>query len=903
MPTIQQQAVAYVRRWFGRQGRRPFPFQQEAWQAYLAGQHGLIHAPTGTGKTIAVFLGPVIEWMVENRAQLRQLQSAEKGLAKGASDAGKAPTAFAHPPSKHDNAGARFSVQSTTTATLLSDASQDPAIALEKTPRKRTSIDRLNRTRTRRRRTSPLKADSQVKVLWVTPLRALATDTETHLRQTIQQLGVNWHIEKRTGDTELSVRNRQRTRFPEVLVTTPESLTLMLSWPDSQQRFSDLRLIVVDEWHELLGSKRGVQTELALARIRTLRPAARVWGLSATIGNLDKALQTLCGAPGRLIRGQLEKTTEIQSLIPPDIERFPWAGHLGIRLAPQVAALIQQYQSSLVFTNTRSQTEFWYRALIGCQPDLAGQVAVHHGSLDRGLRQWVENALRDGSLRCCVCTSSLDLGVDFTVVDHVVQIGSPKGNARLLQRAGRSGHQPGVASRLTFVPTNAIELIELAALRDAIAAGKIESRRPLSKPLDVLAQHVVTMALGGGFDANQLLSEVRSTHAYRDLSDQEWQWVLDFAEHGGSSLRAYPDFHRIRKNSDGRFIVPEKRIARMHRLSIGTIVSDSAIMVKYLKGGSLGMVEESFIGRMEPGDKFMLAGKLLELIKVHDNVAWVRRGKGKTTTIPRWMGGRMPLSSELSHAIREKLDQARGGQFESAEMKSVRPLLELQSQWSILPSSNQLLIERLRNRDGFHLFVYPFDGRLVHEGMAALLAWRMAQLAPISFSMAMNDYGLVLMSPTEPPLAEAMDRGLFDSNHIADDILSSLNASEMSKRQFREIARVAGLVFEGYPGQRKRARQLQASSNLFYDVFSEYDPNNLLLLQSRREVLQRQLEEDRLIHVLRRICQGETVIRDIVRPTPFAFPLIVDSLRDRLSSEKLADRIERMQRSLEQAAG
>jgi ATP-dependent Lhr-like helicase len=876
MPTLQQQAIAYVRRWFRQSGWKTFAFQEETWQAFLRGEHGLVHSPTGTGKTLAVFLGPVIQWLAHDRELLRKLKQRQQT-------------------SSETNSTAATTVENKSGSTLKKLEPRQP----------RSSIDKLNRVKIKRRKLPPLNPDSKIRVLWITPLRALATDTETNLQRTVEQLGLPWKIEKRTGDTDPAIRSRQRTQFPELLITTPESLTLMLSWPDTLERFSHLDLVVVDEWHELLGTKRGVQTELALARVRKLQPHVQVWGLSATIGNLREAADTLVG-PGDagsacLIRGNIDKRIEIQSIIPEDIERFPWAGHLGIRLAPQVAQLIATTNSALVFTNTRSQTELWYSALLKTDPGLAGQIAVHHGSLDRELRFWVEDALRDGNLRCVVCTASLDLGVDFTEVDHVIQIGSPKGNARLLQRAGRSGHQPGVPSRVTFVPTNAIELVELAALRDAIAANKIESRQPASKPLDVLAQHLVTIALGGGFVADELLAEVRATNAYQSLTDIEWQWVMDFVERGGSSLTAYPDFHRI-KNVDGRYVVAEPRIARLHRLSIGTIVSDAAIVVKYLKGRSLGSVEESFISRMEPGDRFLLGGMLLELIKVHDNAAWVRQGKGSTTTIPRWMGGRMPLSSELSQAIREKLQQSRDGFFESAEMRAVQPLLELQNTWSILPGTHQLLIERLQNRDGFHIFVYPFEGRLVHEGMAALFAWRLSRLQPISFSMAMNDYGFVLVSPTEAPLSEGLQCGLLEGKTIAEDIASSLNASEMSKRHFREIARIAGLIFEGYPGQPKKARHLQASSNLFYDVFTQYDPENLLLLQARREVLEQQLEHQRLVQVLQRINAGDIVIRDLERATPLAFPLIVDGLRDRLSSEKLSDRIRRMQASLEKAA-
>lgn len=868
MPTIYQQSRAYVRRWFERRGWKVLPFQEETWHAYQRGCHGLVHAPTGTGKTLALFLAPAIAWLAEHREWLRDLQRRER--SKGLPPLGAPAHSAGEPP-----------------------------------PLPRTSIERLNRDPPRRRKPLRRNPHGRLRVLWITPLRALATDTEANLQQTVAELGVPWTVEKRTADSDPRIRNRQRKQFPDVLITTPESLTLMISWPDHAERFSALQLIVVDEWHELMGTKRGVQTELALARVRRVCPGVRQWGLSATMGNLPAALNTLTGADHSdnavLIHGDLAKTIEIESLIPADMERFPWAGHLGIRLAGEVAGRIGQYASSLVFTNTRSQTEFWYQALLAAKPDLAGQIAVHHGSLDRGVRNWVEAALRDGSLRCCVCTSSLDLGVDFTAVDHVFQIGSPKGNARLLQRAGRSGHAPGAVSRVTFVPTNAIELIEVAALRDAIAAGQIESRDPLPKPLDVLAQHVVTVALGGGFVADELLAEVRSTAAYRSLSDTEWQWVLDFAQRGGDSLDAYPDFQRIELVA-GRYLVTDKKIARMHRLSIGTIVSDAAVKVQYLKGRSLGTVEETFISRMEPGDRFLLGGKLLELVSVRDNTAWVRSGKGTTTAIPRWLGGRMPLSNELSQAIREQLQAAARGQFPSAEMRAVKPLLELQAEWSDIPDADQLLIERLRNRDGYHLFFYPFDGRLVHEGLAALLAYRMSRLQPISFSMAMNDYGFVLVSPTEPPLEAALTARLLHAEEVAEDIWNSVNASEMSRRQFRQIARIAGLVFEGYPGTRQTSRHLQASSNLFYDVFSTYDPDNLLLKQAQREVLEQQLEQRRLVAVLRRLQAHPVLIRDLQRPTPLAFGLLVDGLRDRLSSETLSDRIKRMQASLEQAA-
>jgi len=860
-------------------GRSPFRFQRDTWKAYLSGQHGLVHAPTGTGKTLSVFLGPVIEAIAADAELLRSV------------DALKAED---------------FEINQPVTLSP-NEEPIDPVSSLSRTNSTlEKSLRRLNRSKRKSAPRIKRPKGSQLRVLWITPLRALATDTENSLKAATDSLGIPWLVEKRTGDTSAALRNQQRKALPDVLITTPESFSLLLTRDDTLERFSQLQCIIVDEWHELLGSKRGVQAELALARVRAIKPNVKLWGLSATIGNLDQALETLVGSADLnrsvMIRSSMQKKIEIKSLIPKQMDRFPWAGHIGTRLGEQVAEVIKEHESTLVFTNTRSQTEIWYHTLLYMMPELAGQIAVHHGSVDRKVRQWIEDQLRAGKLKCCICTSSLDLGVDFSVVDHVVQIGSPKGNARLVQRAGRSGHQPKKPSKVTFVPTHALELVELAALRDAIAENQIESRVPLKNSLDVLAQHVVTVAVGGGFLAEKLLAEVRTTFAFGDLTDQQWQWVLDFAIRGGETLRAYPDFRRIELVGD-RFVSTDKKVIREHRMSMGTIVSESSVKVKYQKGGTLGSVEESFISRISPGDKFRLGGKLLELVKIHENAAFVKLAKGKSSTVPRWAGGRMPLSNELAEAFRAKLQQAREGKFVSSEMKAVRPILELQMNWSVLPNTNEFLVESLKNRDGYHLFIYPFAGRLVHEGLAALMAYRMSQMQPISFTMAMNDYGIVLGSPTEAPLEAAIDRGLLSPEGIADDINASLNASEMTKRQFREIARIAGLIKQGYPGQQQRsARHTQASSNMFYDVFQSYDPANLLLKQAQREVLEQKLEQVRLTQTLERLNQSEMIFRKLLRPTPLAFPLIVDQLRDRLTSEKLSDRIKRMQESLEAAA-
>jgi ATP-dependent helicase Lhr and Lhr-like helicase len=827
MDTVQQSTPETpsqsVDRFFQSIGWKPFRFQRSTWRAYRDGSSGLVHSATGTGKTLAVWMGPILKWLGENRNRDKWQPKRPPGL----------------------------------------------------------------------------------RVLWITPLRALAGDTEASLRQPIDHLGLPWRLESRTGDSKASAKARQLKRLPTALITTPESLSLMLTHEKLLEQFSQLEGVIVDEWHELLGTKRGIQTELALSRLRKLNPALRTWGLSATLGNLEQAKQALVGSepnqPVRVIEGYSKKRLELESIIPARIESFPWSGHIGTRMVPQVAEKIESVNSTLVFANTRSQTEIWYQQLLKQRPDWAGRIALHHGSLDTSVRQWVEKGLRDGTLRAVVCTSSLDLGVDYTAVDLVIQIGSPKGAARLLQRAGRSGHQPEATSRLAFVPTNAIELMELAAAQDAIRAGHLEARPLLQKPLDVLAQHLVTIAIGGGFHSPELLQEVRKTQAYESLTDIEWQWVLDFVVRGGASLDAYPEFKRVERKDDF-YQITQRRVQTTHRMNIGTIVSDAAMHVKYMKGKTLGTAEESFLSKLKPGEKFLFAGRLVEMVCVRDNVAYVKRSKGTPDTVPRWMGGRMPLSSELSKALRQKLHEASHQKLVGREMKALKSLLEIQQRWSIIPRADQLLIEQIKTRTGYQIFLFPFEGRLVHEGLAALIAYRISRNCKATFSMACNDYGIVLQSPSKTEIDPKTAMEWFSTENLMADILESMNCTEMAKRQFRQVARIAGLIQQGLPGSRKNARQLQASSNLFFDVFCEYDPGNLLLEQSRREVLDQQLEASRMHAAMERINESQIMLEEPPRVTPLAFPLLVDKLRERVSSETLADRIARMQEQLESAA-
>ena len=812
-----------VLEWFRSKGWTPFEFQCETWDAYLAGKSGLIHAPTGIGKTYAAWFGTLMEWVMQ-----RQRHS---GM----------PLVEDRPP---------------------------------------------------------------LRVLWVTPLRALAKDLQAALLQVVEDLGIPWSIECRTGDTPASLRKRQKDRLPTALITTPESLNLLLSYPGAGEKFKDNCLVVVDEWHELMGSKRGVLVEVALARLKSWNPGLRIWGVSATMGNTKTAMDVLLGddaGQGCLIRGLEPKSLVVESIIPRQMERFPWAGHLGLKLLPQVIEKIASAGSTLVFTNTRSQAEIWYQAILTERPNWEGRFALHHGSLNRTERDTAEQGLRNGQLKGVICTSSLDLGVDFTPVDLVVQIGSPKGIARLIQRAGRSGHRPLQTSRVMCVPTHALELMEIAAARRSVDLGIVEPRDAVTLPLDLLAQHLVTMALGEGFKPEMMYRELIRTHAFRSLTRQQFDWVLDFVSTGGSSLRAYPEYQKIILKN-GRYTAATSKIAARHRMNIGTITADASILVKFVNGRRLGSVEERFVSKLKRGDVFVFAGRRLEFVRIRDMTVWVRKSRSAKGAVPQWMGGRMPLSTELASAVRDQLDRAVGGKYSAPEMQALRPILELQARWSMIPAANDLLIETWVSREGHHLFVFPFEGHLVNEGIGALLAYRLSQITPLTISIAVNDYGIELLCDRKIPLAPFDDLSIFSTDRLLEDILDSVNAAEMGRRQFREIARIAGLVFQGYPGRPKSGGQIQASSSLLYNVFKRFEPDNLLIEQATREILERQLEFHRLDQSLGRMAGADLHLIETAQPTPLAFPIMVNRLRTRVSSEKLADRVKRMIAKLEKKA-
>ena len=742
-----------------------------------------------------------------------------------------------------------------------------------------------------------------LRVVWLTPMRALASDTTKALTEPLRELAPNWTIGLRTGDTPSAERARQDRRMPTVLVTTPESLTLMLTREHAREELSGVEYVVIDEWHELIGSKRGVQAQLALARLRGFHPGLVTWGLSATLGNLEDAMHVLCGpqpdpAP-RLVRGRIDKTLVIDTLIPPDPGKYSWAGHLGARMQMPVVEEIDRSGTTLVFTNVRSQAEVWYQLLLEARPEWAGHIALHHGSLDKATREWVENGLKEGTLRAVVATSSLDLGVDFLPVERVLQVGSAKGVARMMQRAGRSGHAPGRPSRVTLVPTNTMEIIEAAAARWAARSGRVEKRTPPERPLDVLVQHVVTVALGGGFRADELFAEVTSAWSYRKLTRAEFDWVVAFCERGGESLGAYPEYHRIVRGEDGIYRVKDSGVARRHRLGVGTIVSDAAMQVKYLTGAHIGTMEEGFIARLKPGDHFFFAGKLLEFVRVRDMAAYVRKATKNKGTVPTWMGSKMALSTELSDAVLEMMQSAAQGDFFEPELEAARPMLLTQQRLSQIPTPHTLLVEAYQSREGQHLYIYPFAGRNVHLGLASLLAWRLAREAPNTFSISINDYGFELVSAAPFDVEPVTSQRVFSGTDLLHDVLASLNSTELAQRRFREIARVAGLISTGYPGQPKSTRQLQASSALFFEVFRKYDAGNLLLNQAENEVLSQELEISRLGETLRRMRAKQLVFAPLRHPSPMSLPLMVERFREKLTTETLAARLERILKDME----
>lgn len=741
----------------------------------------------------------------------------------------------------------------------------------------------------------PEKYKKGLKMIWITPLRSLSKDIAKAMEEAINEIGLDWTVGVRNGDTDPKTRQQQVKNMPDILVVTPESLHLLLGQKNHLKFFQNLHCIAIDEWHELLGSKRGVMVELGISQLRKYVPALKIWGITATIGNLDEAMEVLIpyDIKKTKITAKQHKKIEIIPVFPDEVEILPWAGHLGAKLADKIVPIILDSKSTIVFTNTRSQSEMWYQLLLNAYPDFAGQIAIHHSSIDAHLRIWIEENLSSGKLKAVVSTSSLDLGIDFKPVDTVIQIGSAKGVARFLQRAGRSGHSPFETSKIYCVPTHSLELIEVAALKEAVKQKVIEPREPQVLCFDVLVQFLMTLAVGDGFYPDETYERIKRVYTFQEIRDEEWKGIIDFLTIGGSALKSYEEFHKVVIMDDGLFKVTSRKIAMLHRMNMGAIVSDAMLKVKFISGGYIGMIEEYFISRLKKEEKFILAGRVLEVAMVKDMTVYVRLTKGKAL-VPSYLGGRLPLSSNLSSFLREKLSGALNPSSSEKELKFLHPLLVSQEKTSHIPKEDEFLVELIKNREGFHLFMYPFEGRLVHEVMAALIAFRISKLAPISFSMAMNDYGFELFSDKEIPLNEDNLPKILTRENLMVDVISSINSAEMARRKFRDIAVISGMVIQNFPGQQRSNKALQSSAGLIFKVLEDYDPNHFLVRQAYTEVFNMQLQEQRLVEAFKRIEKSKIILKYSNTFTPLSFPIKVDSLRQTLSSEGLDTRIQKL---------
>ena len=798
-----------VEKWFKSNGWRPQDFQIDCWEHYNKGENLMLHAPTGTGKTYAIWGGILNEYF--------ELKEIKEGI----------------------------------------------------------------------------------NIIWITPLRALAVEIQKSTQQLSSDLKTGIKVDLRTGDTPQSRRIKQNQNFPFGLITTPESLHVLLSSKKHKDFFKNLRAVVVDEWHELLGTKRGVQTELAISYLRFLIPKLKTIGISATLGNKELAGEILMGLGNnfKTITSKIKKRINVKSIIPKSMERFPWRGHLGTHLIDEVIKIIRKGKTTLIFTNTRSQCEMWYHKIIHSYPELAGVIAMHHGSIDKKIRLWVENGLREKKLKVVVCTSSLDLGVDFSPVETCIQVGSPKGVGRFIQRAGRSGHQPNNPSTIYFLPTHAIELIESVALQEGIKKQMIEDRLPHINSYDVLLQFLTTLAVGGGFFPDQIFPVIKKTFSFHAINSNKWKWILNFLTKGSQSLEYYDEFKKVHISEDGMMTVLDKGVALRHRLSMGTIVSDSVLKIKYQTGKYLGTIEEWFISKLSRGDVFTFAGRNLELLTLNGMEVIVRKSNVKKAKIPAWVGGRFSFSSNLSDLLKNTFHNKKN--YSTREFKALKSIFKQQNRESKIPNSDELLIERFKTREGFHTLFYLFEGYAVNEAISSLLAYRISLLKPITFTISVNDYGFELLSDQEFDRNIFLENNLLTKEYLLDDLSKSVNISEMSRRKFREIAVISGLVFQGYPRKPVKTKHLQSGSQLFYDVFKEHEPENLLYLQAINETFDHGIESPRIQRTFEKIENLKIVWKDCKYPTPFSFPLITDRIRSKLSSESVEDRIRKMYLKLE----
>ncbi|MFQ5972998.1 MAG: ligase-associated DNA damage response DEXH box helicase [Alphaproteobacteria bacterium] len=704
--------------------------------------------------------------------------------------------------------------------------------------------------------------------LYISPLKALAVDVHRNLEQPIAEMGLSIVAETRTGDTPASKRERQRRHPPHMLMTTPESLALLLSYPDAAELFRDLRCVIVDELHALEDNKRGDLLALGLARLSRLAPRCRRVGLSATVADPDRLQRWLSpradGKGVRRIVGRGGVEARVSILV--DDANLPWSGHMGAFAMPGVYELIRGARTAIVFVNTRAQAEIIFQALWRLNDDNL-HIALHHGSLAPEQRRKVEAAMVRGDLAAVVATSSLDLGVDWGAVDLVVQVGAPKGATRLLQRIGRSNHRLDEPSRAVLVPANRFEVLECQAAIDAIAADTLDGVPARPGGLDVLAQHVLGMACSGPFGADELYDEVRQAGPYRDLARGDFDDVLAFVASGGYALGGYERFRRLRVDDDGRYRIASRRDVQRYRMNVGTIVEAPTLKVR-VGNRILGEVEEYFVQGLVPGDTFVFAGRLLSFLDVRETTVVARPASGDAPRIPAYAGGRLPLSTHLAERVRALLaDNGRWGELPPA----VREWLNIQRWRSLLPGREGLLVETFPRGQKHYLVAYCFEGRNAHQTLGMLLTRRMERAGHGPLGFVATDYVLGVWSVREPTRLDA----LLDEDMLGDDLEEWMAESTMLKRTFRRVAVIAGLIERRAPGQEKTGRQVTFNSDLIYNVLRSHEPNHVLLRACRADAAAGLTDIRRLAAMLARV-RGRIIHRRLDRVSPLAVPVLLE---------------------------
>ncbi len=710
--------------------------------------------------------------------------------------------------------------------------------------------------------------------LYISPLKALSTDVARNLLTPLEDMALDISVETRTGDTPQNRRKRQKDRPPNLLLTTPESLALLLSQADSAALFAGLRTVIVDEVHALAGTKRGDQLALGLTRLQTLAPALRRVGLSATVAH-ERALLDWIGGDAALIR-IAEGTPPTLAIMLPE-ERLPWSGHMGLTAASRILARIAAARMTIVFVNTRAQGELMFQALWKINADTL-PIAVHHGSLDIEQRRRVERAMAEGRLRAVVATSSLDLGIDWGGVDQVIQVGAPKGVSRLLQRVGRANHRMDEASNALLVPANRFELLECEAAIEGVAAGEQDGDPPRPGGLDVLAQHVLLTAAAGPFRPDALFDQVRRAAPYAMITERDFEDVLGFVENGGYALQAYDRYRKLFRDSEGLVHIRSERIARMARMNLGTIVEAPLLKVRYAgRGASLGEIEESFVNMMPPGATFMFAGRLLKFIRVRETTVEVADGGDGEPMVPAYAGARQPLTTNLADRVRSMLhDHSTWHLFP----ESVQEWLELQRARSELPGPHDLLVETFPRNGRWYLVAYTFEGRNAHQTLGMLLTRRMerAGIAPLGF--VATDYVIAVWSAHEPTDVAA----LFEEDMLGDDLEAWMAESSMLRRTFRNVAVVSGLVERNQPGAEKSRRQVTVNTDLIYDVLRRHQPDHILLRATRADAGSGLTDLGRVAGMLARIA-GNVRHVPLSRVSPLAVPVLLDIGRESVRTE------------------